>query len=138
MFNQIQIIGNCGKDPEIRALPSGDLVANFSVATSEKWKDKSGELKTKTEWHNITAFGKLAEICEKYIKSGKMLFIQGSLVTQKYTDKNGVEKTSTHVKADTIRLLGGEKTDTNKPTQTHTKPSTTGSGFDDMEDQIPF
>ena len=115
MFNQIQIIGNCGKDPEIRALPSGDLVANFSVATSEKWKDKSGDLKTKTEWHNITAFGKLAEICEKYIKSGKMLFIQGSLVTQKYTDKNGIEKTSHHIKADTIRMLGGEKDSAKHP-----------------------
>ena len=115
MFNQIQVIGNVGKDPQIRAMPSGDLVANFSVATSEKWRDKSGEIMTKTEWHNVTCYSKLAEIAEKYIKSGKMVFIQGSLVTQKYTDKNGVEKTSTHVKADTIRLLGGEKTDSNKP-----------------------
>ena len=137
MFNQIQIIGNCGKDPEIRALPSGDLVANFSVATSEKWKDKSGELKTKTEWHNITAFGKLAEICEKYIKSGKMLFIQGSLVTQKYTDKNGIEKTSHHIKADTIRMLGGEK-DSAKHPQSNQKPSATRSGFDDMDSDVPF
>ena len=138
MFNQIQIIGNVGKDPQIRAMPSGDLVANFSLATSEKWKDKSGESQTKTEWHNVTCYGKLAEIAEKYIKSGKMLFIQGSLVTQKYTDKNGVEKTSTHVKADTIRLLGGEKTDNNKPNQTNSKSANTGSGFDDLDDSIPF
>jgi len=138
MFNQIQVIGNVGKDPQIRAMPSGDLVANFSVATSEKWRDKSGEMMTKTEWHNVTCFGKLAEIAEKYIKSGKMVFIQGSLVTQKYTDKNGVEKTSTHVKADTIRLLGGEKTDNNKPNQTNSKSANTGSGFDDLDDSIPF
>jgi len=138
MFNQIQVIGNVGKDPQIRAMPSGDLVANFSVATSEKWRDKSGEMMTKTEWHNVTCFGKLAEIAEKYIKSGKMIFIQGSLVTQKYTDKNGVEKTSTHVKADTIRLLGGEKTDNNKPNQTNSKSANTGSGFDDLDDSIPF
>jgi len=138
MFNQIQVIGNVGKDPQIRAMPSGDLVANFSVATSEKWRDKSGEMMTKTEWHNVTCFGKLAEIAEKYIKSGKMVFIQGSLVTQKYTDKNGVEKTSTHVKADTIRLLGGEKTDSNRFTKTDQKPSSAGSGFDDMDSDIPF
>ena len=138
MFNQIQVIGNVGKDPQIRAMPSGDLVANFSVATSEKWRDKSGEMMTKTEWHNVTCFGKLAEIAEKYIKSGKMVFIQGSLVTQKYTDKNGVEKTSTHVKADTIRLLGGEKTDNNKPNQTNSKSANTGSGFDDLDDSIQF
>jgi single-strand DNA-binding protein len=138
MFNQIQIIGNVGKDPEIRAMPSGDLVANFSVATSEKWKDKAGELQTKTEWHNVTVYGKLAEICEKYLKSGKMVFIQGSVVSQKYTDKNGIEKRSTHIKADTIRLLGGEKTDTNKSTQNNSKPPSTGSGFDDMDDSIPF
>lgn len=138
MFNQIQVIGNVGKDPQIRAMPSGDLVANFSVATSEKWRDKSGEIMTKTEWHNVTCFGKLAEIAEKYIKSGKMVFIQGSLVTQKYTDKNGVEKTSTHVKADTIRLLGGEKTDSNKPAQTNSKPANTGSGFYDLDSDIPF
>ena len=138
MFNQIQVIGNVGKDPQIRSMPSGDLVANFSVATSEKWRDKSGEMMTKTEWHNVTCFGKLAEIAEKYIKSGKMVFIQGSLVTQKYTDKNGVEKTSTHVKADTIRLLGGEKTDSNKPAQTNSKFANTGSGFDDLDSDIPF
>ena len=138
MFNQIQVIGNVGKDPQVRAMPSGDLVANFSVATSEKWRDKSGEMMTKTEWHNVTCFGKLAEIAEKYIKSGKMVFIQGSLVTQKYTDKNGVEKTSTHVKADTIRLLGGEKTDSNKPAQTNSKPANIGSGFDDLDSDIPF
>jgi len=138
MFNQIQVIGNVGKDPQIRAMPSGDLVANFSVATSEKWRDKSGEMMTKTEWHNVTCFGKLAEIAEKYIKSGKMVFIQGSLVTQKYTDKNGVEKTSTHVKADTIRLLGGEKTDNNKPAQTNSKSANIGSGFDDLDSDIPF
>jgi len=138
MFNQIQVIGNVGKDPQIRAMPSGDLVANFSVATSEKWRDKSGEMMTKTEWHNVTCFGKLAEIAEKYIKSGKMVFIQGSLVTQKYTDKNGVEKTSTHVKADTIRLLGGEKTDNNKPAQTNSKPAVNRSGFDDLDSDIPF
>jgi len=138
MFNQIQVIGNVGKDPQIRAMPSGDLVANFSVATSEKWRDKSGEIMTKTEWHNVTCYSKLAEIAEKYIKSGKMVFIQGSLVTQKYTDKNGVEKTSTHVKADTIRLLGGEKTDSNKPAQTNSKPANTGPGFDDLDSDIPF
>ena len=138
MFNQIQVIGNVGKDPQIRAMPSGDLVANFSVATSEKWRDKSGEIMTKTEWHNVTCYSKLAEIAEKYIKSGKMVFIQGSLVTQKYTDKNGVEKTSTHVKADTIRLLGGEKTDSNKPAQNNSKPANTGSGFDDLDSDIPF
>ena len=138
MFNQIQVIGNVGKDPQIRAMPSGDLVANFSVATSEKWRDKSGEIMTKTEWHNVTCYSKLAEIAEKYIKSGKMVFIQGSLVTQKYTDKNGVEKTSTHVKADTIRLLGVEKTDSNKPAQTNSKPANTGSGFNDLDSDIPF
>jgi single-strand DNA-binding protein len=96
--NQVTLVGNLGKDPEIRRMNSGDAVANLSVATSESWKDKnSGEKKEKTEWHRVVIFGKVAEIAEKYLKKGSKVFLQGKLQTRKWTDKDGVEKYSTEV-----------------------------------------
>lgn len=142
MLNQIQIIGHLGKDPEVRYLPSGDAVCNFSIATTEKWKDKAtGEAKEQTEWHRISAFGKLAEICSGYLKKGSLAFVQGKIQTRKYTDKDGVEKFSTEIKADTMKMLGG-KPESQEPRQAPTEPRQAGaaapSGFDDMDDDIPF
>lgn len=108
--NKVIIVGNLGRDPEIRYMPSGDAVANISVATTDKWKDKqSGEQKEATEWHNISFFGKLAEIAGEYLKKGSQVYIEGKLQTRKYTDKDGVEKYATSIKAETLQMLGGRQ-----------------------------
>lgn len=97
-LNQAQLIGNLGKDPEIRSLNSGDRVANFSVATSETWRDKStGEKREKTEWHNVVVFGALVDVIEKYVKKGDKVFIQGKLQTRKYQDKDGNDRYTTEI-----------------------------------------
>ena len=107
-LNKVQLIGNLGRDPETRYMPSGDAVTNFSIATTEKWKDKqSNEMKEATEWHRISMFGKLAEIAAQYLKKGSQVYIEGSLKTRKWTDAAGVEKYSTEIKADTMKMLGG-------------------------------
>lgn len=133
-LNKVQLIGRLGKDPEIRRLPSGDAVANLTIATSEKYKDKqSGETKEVTDWHNITAFGKLAEIMEKYLVKGKEVYIEGALKTQKWTDANGVDKYKTFIKADSMLMLGG-KSEGGAPAPA---PMATPN-LADIDDDIPF
>lgn len=108
-INKVIVLGNVGKEPETRSFDSGDTVTNFSVATSEKWKDKtSGEMKESTEWHRVSCFGKLSEIASKYVKKGDKIYVEGSLRTRKWTDASGVEKYSTEVKAEKIELLGSK------------------------------
>ena len=103
--NKVIIVGNVGRDPDVKNLASGGLVANFSVATSDKYRDsKSNELQQKTEWHRISAWGKLAEIVQKYLKSGAQVYIEGRLVTSKY-QKNGVDQYSTTVVAEVVQFL---------------------------------
>lgn len=107
MLNQVQIIGRLGQDPEVREV-QGNLVANFSIATTEKWKDKnSGEPMEHTEWHRVAVWGRLAEIVEQYVFKGSLIYISGKLKTSKYTDANGVEKYSTTIDADTMKMLDG-------------------------------
>ena len=109
-INKVIVLGNVGKEPETRSFDSGDTVTNFSVATSEKWKDKtSGEMKESTEWHRVSCFGKLSEIASKYVKKGDKIYVEGSLRTRKWTDASGVEKYSTEVKAEKIELLGSKQ-----------------------------
>lgn len=106
--NKVILIGNLGKDPELKFLPSGQPVANFSIATSEKWKDKStGETKEQTEWHNIIMFGKLAEIAGQYLKKGSSVFVEGRLQTRKWQDKNGQDRYTTEIIANEMKMLGG-------------------------------
>lgn len=108
-FNKVTLIGNLGRDPETRFMPSGDAIANIAVATTDKWKDKAtGEQKEATEWHRVAFFGKLAEIAGRYLKKGSQVYIEGKLRTRKYTDKDGVEKFSTEITADTMIMLGGK------------------------------
>lgn len=107
--NRVIILGNLGRDPKTNA---NGTVSNFSIATSEKWLDKStGEQTDKTEWHNIVAFGKLAEIVDKYLKKGSKVYIEGKLQTRKWTDKNGVEKLSTEIICNSMQMLGGKNND---------------------------
>ena len=105
--NKVILIGNLGRDPEVRYMPSGDAVANFSVATTEKWKDKSGEMQEQTEWHRVSFFGRQAEICGEYLRKGSSVYIEGRLQTRKWTDKDGNERTTTEIRGDRMQMLGG-------------------------------
>ena len=107
MLNKIQIIGRLGADPEMRYSQSGAAITTISVATSESWKDKDGNPQERTEWHRVKFFGRLAEIAGEYLKKGRQVYIEGSLRTEKYTDKAGVEKYSTDIIANEMQMLGG-------------------------------
>lgn len=107
-INKVTLIGNLGRDPEVRSLPSGDQIANLTIATTDKWKDKhTGEPREATEWHRVTFTGRLAEIAAQYLRKGAQVYVEGSLRTRKWTDQEGVEKYSTEVRADTLQMLGG-------------------------------
>ncbi len=145
-------IGNLGRDPESRYTASGEAICNFSIACTETWKDKqTGERKEMTEWVRISAFGKLAEICSQYLKKGSQVYVEGSLRTRKWTDKDGQERYTTEIRCDDMKMLGSrqgmgapagggggggydEPTDhAPAPPKNKPKPS-----FDDLGDDIPF
>ncbi|MBC3871465.1 single-stranded DNA-binding protein [Undibacterium oligocarboniphilum] len=108
--NKVIIVGFLGRDPETRYTPNGDAITSISVATTDSWKDKqTGEKKEQTEWHRITFFGKLAEIAGQYLGKGSQVYVEGSLRTRKYTDKDGVEKYATDIRAETLQMLGSRK-----------------------------
>ncbi|MFO1311348.1 MAG: single-stranded DNA-binding protein [Burkholderiales bacterium] len=105
--NKVILLGNLGRDPETRYTTGGDAVTNLNIATSEQWKDKSGEKQERTEWHRVVLFGRQAEVAGEYLKKGRSVYIEGRLQTRKYTDKDGVEKYSTEIVADRMQLIGG-------------------------------
>jgi len=141
-LNKVMLIGNVGKDPEVRYMPSGDAVTNLSLATTEKYKDKTtGESKEATEWHRIAFFGKLAEIAGEYLKKGSMCYVEGSLRTRKFTDANGIEKYSTEIVANTMKMLGGKPSESGSSGGAGSQPRNQGAGaggFESMDDDIPF
>ncbi len=144
--NKVILIGNLGKDPETRYLPSGDAVCNISIATSEKWKDKSGEQQEHTEWHRISFFGKTAEIAGEYLKKGSPVYVEGRIRTRKWQDKeSGQDKYSTEIVADRMKMLGNKgDTASTQPRQASAKSAASSErkpqpgGFDQMDDDIPF
>jgi single-strand DNA-binding protein len=144
--NKVILIGNLGRDPDVRYLPSGEAVANLSLATTDKYKDKSGQMVERTEWHRIALFGRQAEVCGEYLKKGSQVYVEGSIRTRKYTDKDGVEKHSTEIRGDRMQMLGGRgQGDTGVPDQASysaAAPATqhqTGSDFyDTYGDDVPF
>ncbi len=106
--NKVILVGNVGRDPETRRLPSGDAVTNISIATTDRYSDKqSGEMRENTEWHRVAFFGKVAEVAEKYLKKGSQVYVEGRLRTRKWTDQSGQEKYSTEIVAETMQMLGG-------------------------------
>lgn len=107
--NKVILLGNLGRDPETRYTTGGDAVTNLNIATSEQWKDKSGEKQERTEWHRVVLFGRQAEIAAEYLKKGRSVYIEGRLQTRKYTDKDGVEKYSTEIVGDRMQLIGGAR-----------------------------
>ena len=113
-LNQAQIIGRLGKDPEVRYTSSGKAVANFSIATEEKWKNAAGEPQSKTEWHRCVAWGKLAEIIQKYVKKGNLIFVQGRIETRSW-EKDGVKRYSTEIVVDRMQMLGSKNDNAGRP-----------------------
>lgn len=118
-LNKIMLIGNLGRDPEIRYLPSGEAVASFSIATTEQWKDKSGTRQERTDWHRIEFVGRTAEICGEYLKKGAPVYIEGRMQYDKWTDKEGAEKVAVKVKGDRMQMLGngGNHAPTDEPSR---------------------
>jgi single-strand DNA-binding protein len=172
-INKVILIGNLGRDPEVRYTPNGAAICNVTIATSRNWKDKnSGEKMEETEWHRVVFFDRLAEIAGEYLKKGRPVYVEGRLKTRKWTDKDGVEKYTTEIMADNMQLLGGREggggdeggggggyssrgsqgggdSGGGAPRQERSapaarpaasKPAATKSstGFDDMDDDIPF
>lgn len=134
--NKVILIGLTGKDPETRYMSNGEAVTNITLATTDAWKDKNGEKQEKTEWHRVTFYRKLAEIAGQYLTKGKPVYIEGRLETRKWTDKQGVERYTTDIIATDMKMLGSKPSETAQDKQ-HTK-SQSLSGFDDMDDDIPF
>ena len=175
-INKVIIVGNLGRDPEMRTFPSGDQVANVTIATTDKWKDKqTGEMREATEWHRVVFNGRLAEIVGQYLRKGSQVYVEGSLRTRKWTDQSGVEKYSTEIRADQMQMLGGRQgggqpggyvdggygdqggggyeqqaprraAPAQRPAAPVQRPAPApvaqapraASGFDDMDDDIPF
>ncbi len=107
--NKVILVGSLGRDPEVRFMPNGEAVANFSIATTDSWKDKSGAKQEKTEWHNIVMYRKLAEIAGEYLKKGRPVYIEGRLQTRKWQTKEGQDRYTTEIIADSMQMLGGNR-----------------------------
>lgn len=150
--NKVILIGNLGRDPEMRYLPSGDAVANLRIATTEKFKDRNGEMQEATEWHTVAFFGKTAEVCGQYLKKGSQIYVEGSLRTRKWQDKDGNDRYTTEIRGDRMQMLGGRgsggSTDydapmessapRSQPSRAPAAPAKQSGGFDDLDDDIPF
>lgn len=167
-LNKVMLIGALGRDPEVRYMPNGEAVANFSIATTESWKDKSGAKQEKTEWHNIVMYRKLAEIAGEYLKKGRPVYIEGRLQTRKWQTKEGQDRYTTEIIADSMQMLGGNRdkdssgsndngggydgqqqdNQQSQSSQQHPQQSAApaaalastggGSNYDDFSDDIPF
>ena len=108
-LNKAILIGRLGRDPEVRYMPNGDAVCNFSLATDESWKDKNGQRQTKTEWHNVIMYRRLAEVAGQYLKKGSQVYLEGKIQSRKYTDKNGAERTAYEIVCHEMKMLGGNE-----------------------------
>lgn len=154
--NKVILMGNLGRDPEVRFMPNGDAVCNFSIATTDSWKDKAGERQEKTEWHNIVMYRRLAEIAGEYLKKGRPVYLEGRLQTRKWQTKEGQDRYTTEVIADSMQMLGGrdgaapaqqsqpssqqEARDEfdQTPSRNNQSGSSNSNSFDEFEDDIPF
>ena len=144
MLNKVILIGRLGKDPETRFMPNGEAVCNFSVATSESWKDRNGQRQERTEWHNITMYRRLAEIAGQYLNKGSQVYLEGKIQTRKYTDKNGVERTAYDIIANEMKMLGGgsdgqqaQQAQGEAPTPPR-RQATPATPVEDIDDDVPF
>lgn len=146
MLNKVILIGRLGQEPTIRYMPNGEAVCNFSVATSESWKDQSGQRQERVEWHNVTMYRRLAEIAGQYLKKGSQVYLEGKIQSRKYTDKNGVERTAYDIIVNEMKMLGGGSDGQQaQPAQaeTPTPPrrqaqATPAAPAEDIDDDVPF
>ena len=145
--NKVILVGNLGRDPEVRYTAEGAAIANISIATTSKYKNKTGEPVEETEWHRVTFFGRLAEVVGEYLKKGRPVYVEGRLKTRKYTDKDGVEKYATDIIASEMQMLGGrEKGDDQEELEPAPAPAAPrkptspprAPNFEGMDDDIPF
>lgn len=141
MINKVILVGNLGRDPEVRYTPSGTAVANFNIATSERWKDKAtGEMQERTEWHRIVAWGKLGEICGEYLSKGRQVYIEGRIQTRDWEDKEGIKRYTTEIVANEMKMLGTRDSGgAVRPSGPSTVPEYSGPPLpEDQDDDIPF
>ncbi|MDD2775000.1 MAG: single-stranded DNA-binding protein [Gallionella sp.] len=161
--NKVILVGHLGKDPEVKYMPSGEAVASATLATTDKWKDKQGQMQERTEWHNLTFFGRQAEVVGQYLKKGSQIYVEGSIRTEKWTDKEGKDRYTTKIVANTMQMLGSksssgggyqsggdeyqqqpERSSAPAPARTAPAPAATRpapaakNNFDDFDDDIPF
>lgn len=161
--NKVILIGNLGRDPEVRYMPSGDALATLSIATTDTWKDKEGVKQERTEWHRVSMFSRLAEIAGEHLKKGSQIYIEGRIQTRKYTDKDGQERYSTEIVANEMKMLGSrsggshdsagapssgapagsardyaQQSGAGRPAAPAPAGGGSGPGFQDLEDDIPF
>jgi len=158
--NKVILVGNLGRDPEVRYMPNGEAVCNFSIATTDSWRDKNGQKQERTEWHNIVMYRKLAEIAGEYLKKGRPVYVEGRLQTRKWQTKEGQDRYTTEIVADQMQMLGGregggsagyepmdedqsmqsrpmQSAPSQAPAQSAPQPAS-GGDFDAFEDDIPF
>ena len=138
MVNRVILIGRLGRDPEIRHTTSGAAVANFSVATDERWTDAEGNRQTRTEWHNIVAWRKLAEICGQYLRKGRLVFIEGRIQTREWDDRDGNKRRTTEIVASNMQMLGGRGQDEGGPAAPDQQKEDTSMEIGITDDDIPF
>jgi len=155
--NKVILVGRLGKDPETRYMTNGEAVTNFSIATSENWKDKSGEKQEKTEWHNCVAYRKLAEIIAEYVRKGSQIYVEGKLQTRKWQTKEGQDRYTTEIIVNEMQMLGSKSggsgnfevmdkpagssspsSSASEPVASKPAPAKSGGGFDNFDDDIPF
>ena len=149
--NKVILIGRLGKDPETRYMTSGEAVTNATLATSENWKDKSGEKQEKTEWHNLVFYRRLAEIAGEYLKKGSQIYVEGKLQTRKWQDKEGKDRYTTEIVVNEMTMLGGKSSGSGSFEVVENKPAAASgsaapakaapagkSSFDNFDDDIPF
>ena len=153
--NKVILVGRLGRDPEIRYMPNGDAITNFSLATDEQWRDRNGERQTRTEWHNVSLYGKLGEIANQYLRKGSQVFIEGKIQSRKYTDKDGIERMAYNIIGNEMKMLGNRNdgsdsgnNNTAPPTSSNPPPAaprrqppqheSTTAPIDDIDDDIPF
>ena len=143
MLNKVILIGRLGRDPEVRHMPNDEAVCNFSVATSESWKDQSGQRQERVEWHNVTMYRRLAEIAGQYLKKGSQVYLEGRIQSRKYQGKDGIERTAYDIIAIEMKMLGGGNSE--QPAQGETPPparrqapAAPAAPTEDIDDDIPF
>ena len=144
--NKVILVGRLGRDPETRYMPNGDAITNFSLATDEQWRDRNGERQTRTEWHNVSLYGKLGEIASQYLRKGSQVFIEGKIQSRKYTDKDGIERMAYNIIGNEMKMLGNRNDGSDSGNNNAAPPTSnappqhesTTAPIDDIDDDIPF